>query len=113
STFSRGTNHPYMTGSYRGVAGSFNPSALIPPGGSSPPDWGGYPNEVISLLNTPPGAATRGGLHGADDRSGMTGELIGGITDGTSNTLMVGERATRTTTRRGTFWADSFNLYSL
>src|SRR5262249_34292686 len=38
---------------------------------------------------------------------------IANITDGTSNTLVVGERTTRTRPARGTFWADSFNLYSL
>jgi prepilin-type processing-associated H-X9-DG protein len=35
------------------------------------------------------------------------------ITDGTSNSFAVGERATRTTVNRGSFWACSFNLYSL
>ena len=38
------------------------------------------------------------------------------ITDGTSNTIFVGERTTRTRmtsgSARGTFWADSFNLYT-
>jgi prepilin-type processing-associated H-X9-DG protein len=38
---------------------------------------------------------------------------MGSIADGTSNTFAIGERATRTTTNRGTFWACSFNLYSL
>jgi prepilin-type processing-associated H-X9-DG protein len=52
-------------------------------------------------------------LHGIDDWNALTAERIYSITDGTSNTLIVGERETRTTTNRGTFWADSFNLYSL
>jgi prepilin-type N-terminal cleavage/methylation domain-containing protein/prepilin-type processing-associated H-X9-DG protein len=113
STFGLGTARQYMTGSYRGVAGIANPNAPIPAGGSSPPDWGGYPNEVADLIATPPGVATRGILHGVDDWTLQKNERIGNIIDGTSNTLMVGERATRTTTNRGTFWADSFNLYSL
>jgi prepilin-type processing-associated H-X9-DG protein len=35
------------------------------------------------------------------------------ITDGTSNTIIVGERHTKTHLTRGPFWADTFNLYSL
>ena len=34
------------------------------------------------------------------------------ITDGTSNTIAIGERHTRTHFTRGPFWADSFNLHS-
>src|SRR6516162_3668551 len=81
--------------------------------GGSPPDWGGYPNEVQYLLNHLVGPAARGVLHGIDDWNGLTYEKITSITDGTSNTLMVGERAVSNTTNRGTFWANSFNLYSL
>jgi prepilin-type processing-associated H-X9-DG protein len=40
-------------------------------------------------------------------------ETFASIRDGTSNTLMVGERTTRTHNTRGTFWANSFNLYSV
>ena len=43
----------------------------------------------------------------------LAGEAIADIRDGTSTTLAVGERSTRTHQTRGTFWADSFNLYSL
>jgi prepilin-type N-terminal cleavage/methylation domain-containing protein/prepilin-type processing-associated H-X9-DG protein len=104
----------FRMGSYRGVAGSFNPSAPIAPNSTSPPAWGGYPNELASLISTPPGLATRGVLHGIDDwNTQLSRERIETITDGTSNTLAVGERATRTTTNRGTFWGCSFNLYSL
>jgi hypothetical protein len=38
---------------------------------------------------------------------------VADVTDGLSNTLFVGERATATHVSRGTFWANSFNLYSL
>ena len=34
------------------------------------------------------------------------------MTDGTSNTLMVGEYASSTTPRRGTFWAYTYTSYS-
>ena len=59
------------------------------------------------------GTSARGVLHGVDDWNSLTQERMLSISDGTSNTLMVGERSTRTTTSRGTFWANSFNLYSL
>jgi hypothetical protein len=52
-------------------------------------------------------------LHGVDDWSGVGPERFASISDGLSNTIMVGERVTRTTPARGTFWGDSFNLYSL
>jgi prepilin-type processing-associated H-X9-DG protein len=58
------------------------------------------------------GAGLRGMLH-TDWTGGVAPERIANITDGTSNTLLAGERSTRTTLNRGTFWADSFNLYSL
>ena len=122
STFT-GTRPTYMTGSYRGVAGGFNAQATLP-SNFSPPAWGGYPNEVQSMLaaggSAPgaipliaPGGGTRGIFHGVDEWNKLGPESIASITDGTSNTFMVGERTTKTTTSRGTFWAFSFNLYSL
>jgi prepilin-type N-terminal cleavage/methylation domain-containing protein len=103
----------YAHGSYRGMTGINDYYKGVNSG--SPPDWGGYPNEVTYLINNvvPPGAAGRGVFHGVDDWNSLSYERMTTILDGTSNTLMVGERATKTTTNRGTFWADSFNLYSL
>jgi prepilin-type N-terminal cleavage/methylation domain-containing protein/prepilin-type processing-associated H-X9-DG protein len=71
--------------------------------------WGGYWNEVQQAMAVHP--AGRGVFHG-DGYSGLAPERFASITDGTSNTLMVGERHTRTHFTRGPFWADSFNLYS-
>jgi prepilin-type N-terminal cleavage/methylation domain-containing protein len=107
------TNFAYAHGSYRGMTGINDYYKGV--NGGSPPDWGGYPNEVAYLINNvvPPGAGGRGVFHGVDDWNALQNERMLSITDGTSNTLMVGERATSTTTNRGTFWADSFNLYSL
>jgi prepilin-type N-terminal cleavage/methylation domain-containing protein/prepilin-type processing-associated H-X9-DG protein len=71
--------------------------------------YGGFWNEVQDALAANP--AGRGLFHG-DGFSNMRPEKIAGITDGTSNTIIVGERHTRTHFTRGPFWADSFNLYS-
>ena len=102
----------FAHGSYRGMTGINDYYKGV--NGGSPPDWGGYANEVTYLLNNVAiGSAGRGVLHGVDDWNNLQPERMASITDGTSNTLMVGERATSTTTNRGTFWADSFNLYSL
>ncbi|HJZ58380.1 MAG TPA: DUF1559 domain-containing protein [Gemmataceae bacterium] len=66
----------------------------------------------------------RGVLHSASDPvyptpfpAGYTAppykrERIASITDGTSNTIMVGEYATRTTISRGTFWAYTYTSYN-
>jgi len=44
---------------------------------------------------------------------GLNGEKLTAITDGLSNTLMVGEYTTRTRERRTTFWARSYTSYSM
>jgi prepilin-type processing-associated H-X9-DG protein len=99
----------YMPGSYRCVAGA---------------DWGGRdwgvdqggPNEnwddanqVSWLMGK--AAGDRGIMH-ATGRGGATAERIANITDGTSNTLMVGEYATRTQLNRRTFWAYAYTSYN-
>ena len=92
----------FMTGSYRGMAG-VNCDGFD--------QWAGYPSEVVVNQRVCPGV--RGLLHSYDDWSGLKTETFNTISDGTSNTLAVGERSTRTHPGRTTFWADSFNLYSL
>jgi prepilin-type N-terminal cleavage/methylation domain-containing protein/prepilin-type processing-associated H-X9-DG protein len=91
----------YRTGSYRGMSGtSWNNVNM----------WAGFVDEVQpNIINQPSG---RGVLH-TDGDSGLVGERLLSITDGTSTTLLAGERTTRTHPTRATFWADSFNLYSL
>ena len=95
------TSIPYATGSYRGMAG-VNCDGFD--------QWVGYNSEIRANLKACP--SKRGILHG-DNNGALPGERFASITDGTSNTLMVGERMTISHNRRTTFWADSFNLYSL
>jgi prepilin-type N-terminal cleavage/methylation domain-containing protein/prepilin-type processing-associated H-X9-DG protein len=93
---------PYRTGSYRGMSGV---------SATGFDQWAGYPSEVNTNLSKGPGL--RGVLHTDWTPGGPGPESFASITDGTSNTLFVGERQTRTHNTRGTFWADSFNLYNL
>jgi prepilin-type processing-associated H-X9-DG protein len=72
--------------------------------------FAGYWDEVQSALAAHP--AGKGLFHG-DGYSGLQPERMAGILDGTSNTIAVGERHTRTHISRGPFWADTFNLYSM
>jgi prepilin-type N-terminal cleavage/methylation domain-containing protein/prepilin-type processing-associated H-X9-DG protein len=98
----------FMLSTYKGMAGVSNDNNY---------GWGGYPSEVLSNFALGPGS--RGILHTDWPGSPAPAERIACITDGTSNTVMYGERSTRThnpTTAgysRATFWADSFNLYDL
>jgi prepilin-type N-terminal cleavage/methylation domain-containing protein/prepilin-type processing-associated H-X9-DG protein len=91
----------YATGSYRGMSGVSHDGF---------DQWVGYPDEVRRNMYYAP--QLKGIFHN-DGVTGLTPERITSIADGTSNTLMVGERATRTHINRTTFWADGFNLYSL
>jgi prepilin-type N-terminal cleavage/methylation domain-containing protein/prepilin-type processing-associated H-X9-DG protein len=92
---------PYRTGSYRGMSGV---------SATGFDQWAGFPSEV--LVNMARGPGLRGLLH-TDWPGGPAPERMASMVDGTSQTLVVGERATRTRPGRGTFWADAFNLYSL
>jgi prepilin-type N-terminal cleavage/methylation domain-containing protein/prepilin-type processing-associated H-X9-DG protein len=93
--------YQYMASSYKAMTGVGDLS--------STDTFGGYWNEVQTAQAVHP--AGRGVFHG-DGYSGLQPERITTIADGTSNTIMVGERHTRTHPTRGPFWADSFNLYS-
>jgi prepilin-type N-terminal cleavage/methylation domain-containing protein/prepilin-type processing-associated H-X9-DG protein len=100
----------YMPGSYRGVAGA---------------DWGGQDwgkdqngnnenwddaTQMPWLMNGYSG--DRGILH-ATTPGISSAETITAITDGTSNTLAVGEYMTRSHPSRRTFWAYAYTSYNL
>jgi prepilin-type N-terminal cleavage/methylation domain-containing protein/prepilin-type processing-associated H-X9-DG protein len=90
------TSYKMMTGIGGGRSGATN-------------TMGGFWNEVQDCLSAHPNG--KGVFHG-DGSSGLKPEKITSITDGTSNTIMIGERHTKTHFTRGPFWADSFNLYT-
>ena len=93
-----GSGLQYMTGSYRAVSGRANTSAPL----------GWFDNgEGASLPQS-----YRGPLHTVWSTLGLSPESIATITDGTSNTLMVGEYMTRTVPQRRTFWAYTYTSYN-
>ncbi|MDY3554605.1 DUF1559 domain-containing protein [Gemmata sp. JC717] len=99
---SRAGNDPagrkFMTGSYRAVTGVGDPAANY---------YWDAPNAAL------PAANLKGPIHVQSRALGLKGETLTGITDGTSNTLMVGEYTTRTHETRATFWARAYTSYSM
>lgn len=87
----------YRHGSYRGVGGRSNGS-------------GWWDNNQSQALNQ----SWRGVL--STQHSGIATlrepPRFASVTDGTSNTFLIGEYATKTTTRRGTFWAYTYTSYN-
>jgi hypothetical protein len=95
------TTIKYHIGSYRAMTGIGDTNTTN--------TFGGFYNEVQTAQAAHPGG--KGAFHG-DGYSGFAPERMTSITDGTSNTLFVGERHTKTHPTRAAFWGDSFNLYS-
>jgi prepilin-type N-terminal cleavage/methylation domain-containing protein/prepilin-type processing-associated H-X9-DG protein len=114
----------FMPSTYRAVAGTtfggangFNTGQPNDSGGDA--NWddsaNGGPNGASSqsawLFSKQPG--WRGMIYGIDKRSGMTPDTITAVADGTSNTLMIGEYATRSQPGRRTFWAYAYSSYAM
>jgi prepilin-type N-terminal cleavage/methylation domain-containing protein len=87
----------YRRGSYRGVAGRSN-------------GLGWFETEEWKAAGMP--YMWRGPLHSVGTHD-MKTERIGNITDGTSNTLLVGEMTTITHPNRRSLWACSYAMYNL
>ena len=93
-----GSGLQYMVGSYRAVSGRANITAPL----------GWWDNaEGLAL----PGSF-KGVLHTVWPAQGLNPESFSSITDGTSNTLLIGEYQTRTVNRRRTFWAYTYTSYN-
>lgn len=95
-----GSGLQFMASSYRAMSGRG-----YGPNGES--WWFDDPESGRRLPNN-----QRGAIHGTSKLYGLQTERLTDIIDGTSNTLMVGEYATRTSPRRATFWAYTYTSYS-
>ncbi len=99
----------YATGSYRAMSGRSTGQAWFDDedGRIFPTNWRGLLHFVSDFsafpvqVRKPPYTPPPYGL-----------ERMASITDGTSNTLIVGEYTTRTRPRRTTFWAYSYTSYN-
>jgi hypothetical protein len=80
--------YPYMASSYKGMSGMGNPSSTN--------TWGGFWDEAVDnplTTNSAKGYNKDGrGIFHTTGFTGLNPEKLEGIIDGTSNTLMVGER---------------------
>ncbi len=103
----------YQHSSYRGVAGA----QRVHPENFDNSEWCAIPaasrpserqKGLLHTIDTPVTGLGVSGTCGLRDP-----ETMGTIWDGTSNTFAVGEYATVTTSRRGTFWAYSYTTYVL
>lgn len=116
------TTNNWRHGSYRGVSGiggsSFNygvwdtfaPSLW--PNNISNPTWRGVLHATATAYNGIPAQNTVDSATGASVAQLGAPERLANITDGTSNTLMVGELTFTDVTRRGTFWAYAYASYN-
>ena len=104
----------WATGSYRAISGRAN---SIPGHGawdaSEPGLWpGGVMNTAFRGMLHATGAAYNG-IPAQTAVAQLGGpERFAGVTDGLSNTLMVGEYTTTSTIRRTTFWAYTYTSYN-
>ncbi len=95
-----GSGQNYMSSSYRAMSGrGYGPS------GES---W--WFDDPQSGSNLP--QQQRGVIHGTSTLYRLSAETFASVTDGTSNTVMLGEYATRTRPRRTSFWAYTYTSYN-
>jgi prepilin-type processing-associated H-X9-DG protein len=97
-----------MPGSYRAVSGATYGFQNLSTG-SGDAYWDDQ-GQVSYLMGWRSGF--RGPMHAVNPAAGTSPETLTGITDGTSNTLMVGEYVTKTKPARRTYWAYAYTSYN-
>jgi prepilin-type N-terminal cleavage/methylation domain-containing protein/prepilin-type processing-associated H-X9-DG protein len=95
-----GSGQQYMSSSYRAMSGR----------GYGPNGESWWFDDPSSGANLP--RQQRGMIHGTWAQVGLTAETFASVTDGTSNTVMISEYATRTEPRRASFWAYTYTSYN-
>jgi prepilin-type N-terminal cleavage/methylation domain-containing protein/prepilin-type processing-associated H-X9-DG protein len=114
--FKNGPYPLFMPGSYRAVAGATYGGSDWWTNPKNPDEGGNNENwddatQIAALMAHFPG--DRGIFHATDPFLGINAEKLSAVTDGTSNTLMVGEYSTKTHPSRQTFWAYGYTSYSI
>jgi prepilin-type N-terminal cleavage/methylation domain-containing protein/prepilin-type processing-associated H-X9-DG protein len=106
----------FMPGTYRCVSGASYGGSDWWTNPNNPDDGGSNENwddasQIPALMQHFPG--DRGVMHACDPLvGGASPERIATVKDGTSNTLMFGEYATKTHQGRRTFWAYAYTSYN-
>jgi len=122
------TTNPWAHGSYRAVSGraykgsqtyprgfwdTFEPQYWAPDGGTPPKHMQSYKGMLHGTAAAYNGIPAQTATSNSVSVSVMGGpERMASVTDGTSNTLMVGENTFYDNTRRATFWAYTYASYN-
>jgi prepilin-type N-terminal cleavage/methylation domain-containing protein/prepilin-type processing-associated H-X9-DG protein len=114
--------YAYMHGSYRAVSGRSGAigrgfwdtfeANFWPPSWQMDQTWRGALHGTAVAYNGRPSFENVTGANGAKLGQMGSPETLSSITDGLSNTLMVGEYSTKSTSTRGTFWSYTYASYN-
>ena len=115
-----GAGQQWMHGSYRAISGKANMTIAHGAWDSFEPNlWPGgtmdhsYKSVLHATGKSYNGVIAPNTVVAGQNISTMGGpERLSNVTDGTSNTLMIGEYTSTTTTRRATFWAYTYASYN-
>jgi hypothetical protein len=102
----------YMASSYRAMTGVGAYDGTYMGVGIGTFTLGGYWYEALGAANGNTRYKGPAGVFHTDNQTGLSPTRITAIADGTSNTLLVGEKHFLTHPTRGPGWGNSFNLYS-
>lgn len=106
-------NYPALTGYPAGTQLQYLPGSYRAMSGKSLDAIGWFDNPEVSFLFSaiPESRDWAGPVH-VVGTSGLNCETVATITDGTANTILVGEYTTTTVRRRRTFWAYTYTSYN-